>query len=114
MATDVRETMFILTLLISAHLCPAVVEGVVGLHTGEPLNAIKSAQCIHLPIVSGHLVSPAPSFQSLNLDPFIQGTVILPNFVLCVFTSWNNRIKRENVSAFTIRHRKGVKRKGSR
>lgn len=87
MATVVTEIIFILTLLISVHLCPAVVEGIVGLHAGEPLNTIKSTQCVHFPIVSGHFVSPAPTFQSFNLDPFIQGTVILPDFVLCVFTT---------------------------
>lgn len=95
--------------LNSIYLRPAVVEGVIGLHAGEPLNTIKAAQCVHLPTVSCHLVSPAPSIQRLNLDPFVQGAVVLPYLVLSVFTSCNDTNWSKNVSDF---HLKCEKEKG--
>lgn len=91
------------------HLRPAVVEGIIGLYAGEPLNTVKAAQCVHLPTVSGHLVSPAPSIQRLNLDPFVQGAVVLPYLVLSVFPSCNNTNGSENVSGFHLKHRKNLK-----
>lgn len=99
--------------LNSVHLCPAVVEGIVGLHAGQPLNAVKAAQGVHLPAVSGHLVSPAPGFQRLHLDPFIQGAVVLPHLVLGVFPSCNNTSWSEN-SDFLIKCRKELKIKDTR
>lgn len=93
--------------LNSIYLRPAVVEGVIGLHAGEPLNTIKAAQCVHLPTVSGHLVSPAPSIQRLNLDPFVQGAVVLPYLVLSVFTSCNDTNWSKNVSDFHLKCEKG-------
>lgn len=97
------ESVFCKTVLNSVHLRPAVVEGIIGLHAGEPLNAIKPAQCVHLPTMSDHLVPPAPSFQRLNLDPFIQSAVVLPHLVLCVFPSCNNMNWSENVLDFLIK-----------
>lgn len=97
------EIIFSNAVLNSVHLRPAVVEGIIGFHAGEPLKAVKPAQCVHLPTVSGHLVSPAPSFQRLNLDPFIQGAVVLPHLVLCVFPSCNNAKWSKNVSDFLMK-----------
>lgn len=69
------------------NLCPAVVKGIVGLHTGESLNPIEASQRIHLPPVNCHLVSPAPSGQGLHLDPPVQGAIVLPHLMLRLFTS---------------------------
>lgn len=98
--------MFSNAVLNSVHLRPAVVEGIIGLHAGEPLNTVKAAQCVHLPTVSGHLVSPAPSFQRLNLDPFIQGAVVLPHLVLRVFPSCS----KTNLSKKNLRFLQNVEK----
>lgn len=102
------------TVLNSVHLRPCVVEGIIGLHAGQPLNAVKPAQGVHLPAVSGHLVSPAPGFQRLHLDPFIQGAVVLPHLLLCVFPSCNNTSWSKNVSDFLTKCRKELKIKDTR
>lgn len=78
------------------YLWPAIVKGIVGLYTGESLNSIKSTQCVHLPPMYRHLVPPAASRQGLNLDPLVQGAIIFPNIMLCLFTSCNNRSIIEN------------------
>lgn len=85
-----------LTLNLYVYLCPAIVKGVIGLYASKSLNPIKSTQCVHLPPMNRHLVSPAPSCQSLNLDPLVQGAIIFPNITLRLFTSCINRSMREN------------------
>lgn len=73
------------------HLHPAIVKRIIGLHTSESLNSIKSTQCVHFPTMNCHFVSPAPSWQRLDLYPLVQGAIIFPNVMLRLFTSYRNK-----------------------
>lgn len=69
------------------YLAPAIVKGVVALHTRQSLDAVEPSQRIHFPPVDGHLVPPAAGGQRLNLDPLVQSAVILPHVMLRLFAS---------------------------
>lgn len=93
---QVTEKHYIGVEFLHVYLRPAVVEGVVGLDISEPLNSIKPAECVNLPLVSRHLVSPARGFQTLHLYPLVKGTVIFPHIMRCLFTPCINENSREN------------------
>lgn len=70
-------------------------EGVIGLHIVDPLQAIEPSDHIHLAAQHHHLMPPATNVQILNLNPFVDGRVIFPDIVLCFFATCKRKQSRQ-------------------
>lgn len=71
----------------ASYLWPAVMKGIIGFHAVDSLHAIKPPNDIDFATQHCHFMSPAPNIEILNLYPFVDGGVVLPDIMLCFFAT---------------------------